>query len=227
MPVKKIEAEQLNEILENLKQTEDYNRVLSLLEEKFNFELDKSNMKAVEVFSENQEENKNYHMVTLPSIDEKSAIEADIFNNEEQLTIKVFGRGKENEGEEKLYIIQEEEIKTIDSLYSNSMNVQNEVSVQDWPTSGCALAPRSPQYPSIPIYYNHCGPGCGDAYSLGGGTPRNTIDICCRAHDRCWANFGSGDCECNAEIVSCAAQNSSVDPETATAIRAWFGSRSC
>ncbi|MFC5559575.1 hypothetical protein ACFPN4_10815 [Ureibacillus thermophilus] len=51
--------------------------------------------------------------------------------------------------------------------------------------------------------YNHCGPGCGDGMSLGGGTPINDIDKCCRAHDRCWKNFGKGDKCCDKTLASC------------------------
>jgi hypothetical protein len=51
--------------------------------------------------------------------------------------------------------------------------------------------------------YRHCGPGCGDGMSLGGGTPINSIDSCCRAHDRCWHNFGEGDKCCDKELANC------------------------
>lgn len=51
--------------------------------------------------------------------------------------------------------------------------------------------------------YKHCGPGCGDGMSLGGGTPINSIDSCCRAHDRCWKNFGNGDKCCDKTLASC------------------------
>ena len=51
--------------------------------------------------------------------------------------------------------------------------------------------------------YRHCGPGCGDNMGLGGGTPINSIDSCCRAHDRCWINFGNGDKCCDKTLASC------------------------
>lgn len=51
--------------------------------------------------------------------------------------------------------------------------------------------------------YRHCGPGCGDGMGLGGGTPINGIDSCCRAHDRCWKNFGNGDKCCDKTLASC------------------------
>lgn len=51
--------------------------------------------------------------------------------------------------------------------------------------------------------YRHCGPGCGDGMSLGGGTPINSIDTCCRAHDRCWSVYGKGDKCCDKILASC------------------------
>jgi hypothetical protein len=59
--------------------------------------------------------------------------------------------------------------------------------------------------------YNHCGPGCGDYGPLGGGTAINAIDSCCRAHDRCWHNFGKWDPCCDKEICDCVRRNMSVD----------------
>ncbi|MED1107532.1 hypothetical protein [Bacillus paramycoides] len=70
--------------------------------------------------------------------------------------------------------------------------------------------------------YKHCGPGCGDFSNLGGGTPINRLDSCCKAHDTCWHNFGAWDPCCDKNVVRCAQQNWSVDPVTAAAIQAAF-----
>lgn len=55
--------------------------------------------------------------------------------------------------------------------------------------------------------FNHCGAGCGDFSSKGGGQPKNVYDSCCRAHDRCWHNFGKRDCECDCQLLSCTKRN--------------------
>ncbi|MFT8323747.1 MAG: hypothetical protein ABF649_23210, partial [Bacillus sp. (in: firmicutes)] len=71
-------------------------------------------------------------------------------------------------------------------------------------------------------FYKHCGPGCGDYNKTGGGTPINKIDECCRAHDRCWRNFGKGDNCCDKEIEICAARYKSQDPATYYQIALYF-----
>lgn len=56
-------------------------------------------------------------------------------------------------------------------------------------------------------WYRHCGRGCGDDMSLGGGTPINPVDTCCRAHDRCWKTFGDWDCNCDKILINCTKQH--------------------
>jgi hypothetical protein len=75
----------------------------------------------------------------------------------------------------------------------------------------------------FPEFYNHCGPNCGDGLSLGGGTPINGLDSCCRAHDRCWKQFGNGDCECDVRLYACAAGYMDTYPTNAAAVMGWFG----
>lgn len=75
---------------------------------------------------------------------------------------------------------------------------------------------------SINIGYSHCGKNCGDFGDLGGGSSRNAMDDCCQAHDRCWKNFGSGDCECDEILLDCAARNKWVDIDLYWAINAIF-----
>lgn len=45
---------------------------------------------------------------------------------------------------------------------------------------------------------------------LRGGTPINSLDICCRSHDRCYKNFGTDDSGCDKELASC--ENQTSDP---------------
>jgi hypothetical protein len=52
--------------------------------------------------------------------------------------------------------------------------------------------------------YKWCGKSCGS------GTPINTLDTCCRTHDRCYANFGINDDECDWDLYYCA--NATSDP---------------
>lgn len=72
--------------------------------------------------------------------------------------------------------------------------------------------------------YKHCGPGCGDGLTYGGGTPYNAIDTCCRAHDRCWSVFGNGDACCDKILVDCAKKNASVGSVASALIVGWFSS---
>lgn len=50
--------------------------------------------------------------------------------------------------------------------------------------------------------YRHCGAGCGDGMKYGGGTPEDNLDTVCRAHDRCWKNFGSWDSCCDKVFIA-------------------------
>lgn len=74
--------------------------------------------------------------------------------------------------------------------------------------------------------YKHCGPGCGDNNSWGGGTPVNAIDSCCKAHDRCYSAFGYNDPCCDREVIRCTLANRGVDASIADAIVAAFISNS-
>ncbi|WP_341302192.1 hypothetical protein MHB44_07400 [Lysinibacillus sp. FSL H8-0500] len=71
--------------------------------------------------------------------------------------------------------------------------------------------------------YKHCGPGCGDGLSKGGGTPINSIDACCRAHDRCWSAFGNGDACCDKALVDCTQANRWDGPVATDLIYHYFG----
>lgn len=75
--------------------------------------------------------------------------------------------------------------------------------------------------------YRHCGPGCGDGKSSkhGGGTPINGIDTCCRAHDRCYGNFGYGDYCCDKQLVNCIALHKWDDITAYNYIKSYFGPR--
>ncbi|MBB4823176.1 hypothetical protein HNO89_000394 [Sporosarcina luteola] len=72
--------------------------------------------------------------------------------------------------------------------------------------------------------YKHCGPDCGDNGSKGGGTPINSLDLCCRTHDRCYANFGMYDCECDKRVVACAMAQIALGNNViaATTVVGWF-----
>ncbi|MGQ8873473.1 hypothetical protein [Paenibacillus sp. TSA_86.1] len=73
--------------------------------------------------------------------------------------------------------------------------------------------------------YKHCGKGCGDGSSSGGGTPINTLDYCCRAHDRCYSNFGFDDCGCDSELEKCS--RTATDSPGWRSVYMWAGSKSC
>ncbi|MFC5557747.1 hypothetical protein ACFPN4_01210 [Ureibacillus thermophilus] len=78
-----------------------------------------------------------------------------------------------------------------------------------WTADGC-----------LPGGYQHCGGNCGYGLDHGGGSPINSTDVCCIAHDRCYSVFGDGDNCCDKELVSCV---SGHDTWAAVGIRAFFG----
>lgn len=90
--------------------------------------------------------------------------------------------------------------------------VKNEISTQDMDFDGCLAFSDldTGQY----LVYKHCGKNCGDGNKYGGGTPINDLDYCCRAHDRCYSNFGFDDCGCDSQLATCA--------NTATSSTGWY-----
>lgn len=71
----------------------------------------------------------------------------------------------------------------------------------------------------LPGGYQHCGKQCGETGKYGGGTPINATDVCCRAHDRCWRNFGTNDPCCDKALIDCVKGHTTV---AATSIRTFF-----
>lgn len=94
-----------------------------------------------------------------------------------------------------------------DFIGESDRTEENEVDSQAW-YDGCLVFGDSStgKY----YHYRHCGASCGDKGGTGGGTPINSLDSCCRAHDRCWDVFGSNDCACDKELGKCAERT--VDP---------------
>lgn len=112
----------------------------------------------------------------------------------------------------RLEIRNGEDLKQIELPYKESYfdffgtGNENQITSQEW-WEGCLVFgdPGSGFY-----YYRHCGADCGDNGSVGGGTPINDLDNCCRAHDRCYAVFGYDDCGCDQELGQCA--ETTTDP---------------
>lgn len=73
--------------------------------------------------------------------------------------------------------------------------------------------------------YKHCGAGCGDYGPNGGGTPVNSLDRCCQAHDRCWENFGKDDCECDRLLGICT--NNATDSPGWESVATWAALKNC
>ena len=76
----------------------------------------------------------------------------------------------------------------------------------------------------IAVGYKHCGPGCGDGLTYGGGTPFNALDSCCRAHDRCYKNFPNDKSCCDRYLADCA---STINSTWADLIWAYFNGGKC
>lgn len=87
-------------------------------------------------------------------------------------------------------------------------NEEDSISVNAWYSNipclynGCCVI-KEPLYPgaapTIPVSYKWCGAKCGS------GTPVNSVDTCCRAHDKCYATKKSypGRCSCDRNLISC------------------------
>jgi len=50
-------------------------------------------------------------------------------------------------------------------------------------------------YNGLPLWGNWCGPGHG------GGTPVDTLDSLCMAHDKCYGSEGYFDCDCDQALI--------------------------
>ncbi|MED1865867.1 hypothetical protein P4V41_20670 [Fictibacillus nanhaiensis] len=94
------------------------------------------------------------------------------------------------------------------------LSSQNLITALAWSDTGCLEDEDNNRD------YNHCGSGCGDGLSEGGGPVINNIDNCCRAHDRCWRNYGKWDHCCDKNIVNCAAKYE--DEDNATQNQIWW-----
>ncbi|OSX89546.1 hypothetical protein S2E19_04506 [Bacillus mycoides] len=92
-----------------------------------------------------------------------------------------------------------EELKT----QKGAEEVSNEIKEEAW-YDGCLVFYNSGNGKNY--VYNHCGKGCG-----GESKPViNTLDSCCRNHDRCYNNFGANNCGCDRDLSVCA--NNASDP---------------
>lgn len=105
--------------------------------------------------------------------------------------------------------------------FINLIPENNDVKVQDL-FDGCLVFRDDYNKSHV---YRHCGKACGDGSPIGGGTPINPLDSCCRAHDRCYSQFGFDDCGCDQELESCA-RNATTSPGWRS-VYMWAGSKSC
>ncbi|WP_238655559.1 hypothetical protein [Paenibacillus piscarius] len=90
----------------------------------------------------------------------------------------------------------------------------NHVFAEDFPFSVCMIDGLR--------FYRHCGPGCGDGLTFGGGEPINSLDYCCRAHDRCYTAFGYGACNCDNALLNCASLYENLYPASVAIINLAF-----
>ncbi|GLY12629.1 hypothetical protein [Pseudobacillus badius] len=84
-----------------------------------------------------------------------------------------------------------------------SATERNEVEAQYWGPSFCLLECKG--------IYRHCGPGCGDYSSKGGGTPINSIDGCCKIHDTCYHKKQASKGCCDKRLLNCVSTHKSKD----------------
>src|SRR6266702_3857886 len=66
--------------------------------------------------------------------------------------------------------------------------------------------PPVARQPGPPKTLFHLGPLRHRRQTVGGGRPQDDLDVCCRAHDRCYGSSGPlGPCSCDLELIACAA----------------------
>lgn len=95
-----------------------------------------------------------------------------------------------------------------DLVSGGENNEQNQVLANAWYSNipclynGCCVI-REPISPGstvmVPIKYNWCGAKCGS------GSYVNSVDLCCRAHDKCYEREKSYPrrCNCDKNLISC------------------------
>lgn len=133
----------------------------------------------------------NYQISTSDDMEKEDILSAIV--NKEEKTVKTLVVNQ-NKIDIKQFSHEEEINIAIDMDDFKVDKEQNVIAQYEW-GDGC--------YP----FYKHCGKNCGDNGNWGGGTPINSYDTCCRTHDRCWANFGTNDCGCDCNLLSCAKSN--------------------
>lgn len=177
-------------------------------------------------------EKKDTEFITLQNIllDNKTRIEITSSPGDFSLfSIKVFHLEQENEG--KLYlrfisnlggevlannreeyvgnVLENPNLFTIyNDMVSDSIDNLSQISTKAWYSKipciskGCCII-KEPLYPgaspTIPIIYKWCGANCGS------GTPVNSVDTCCRTHDKCYIKNKSYPkrCSCDTNIIKC------------------------
>ncbi|MCA1012808.1 hypothetical protein [Halobacillus halophilus] len=75
---------------------------------------------------------------------------------------------------------------------------------------------------NVNIGYSYCGRNCGTYGDFGGGSSRDALDDCCKAHDNCWRTYGNGDCQCDEILLDCAADNKWTNYDLYVTINAVF-----
>lgn len=143
----------------------------------------------------------------------KALVSYQLTTKEENFKADVMG-GVLNEGNNKFVTIILEQGHVINTAYDYEGELEkdfeeglpdNENYVEG--QSSSAIEPQYNWGDGCYPFYKHCGRNCGDNGAYGGGTPINPYDTCCRTHDRCWANFGTNNCSCDCNLISCAKKN--------------------
>lgn len=234
-----LKGEKLQNFIREAKSNKDFTLVNSKLEVLAGFDIESSRVLVAYHFDELLDNGDvlQGEFVILQSKDNKINISYNKTKHQGGSTVFVTGNyivPFEDRGILKKYImINGKEIVVEDKPYKKELeeSIQEELehdpSYEPGEIANAVTAQAGICLYDFPSFYNHCGPDCGDGLTFGGGTPINGLDSCCRTHDRCWKNFGDGDCKCDADIVGCAAQYLGAYPKNASMVIGWFTPRAC
>lgn len=234
-----IKGENQTELAEYVKKQPEYQLLIKSLQEVAPFDSNNVEIKLAYQFDQFLEEDKvvTAKFIVFSYDSSKATIRYDFATtNKDDNKISLLGKvsyvGDDSSNMIKIYSVKDGQIKLlhekinegelsdhdIASLVDDPDYIPgeliNHVFAEDFPVSVCMIDGLR--------FYKHCGPGCGDGLKYGGGVPINSLDYCCRAHDRCYSAFGYGSCNCDNALLDCAALYENMYPTSVAIINLAF-----
>lgn len=209
---REMKSEEADQFIKESKAHPKFRDFLGLLENENDINFDTLGVRNSYVYDAADSETKELvvgKIVVLSSPDGKNNVHLSAFKREVEPYVYSFGFDQFTDGVLKQFdLVKEQTVKTVeyesntlpDSLEEVPYNDKNFVPGESKTKAGIQAWYEF----CAPGGYKHCGADCGDYGSRGGGTPINPLDTCCRAHDRCWKQYGRNDCGCDGILEDCA-----------------------